>query len=179
MTLSEKQTGVLKGMLVGALTSVLFIVLGVCFNPFSYEMTIPLIDRLAILGYSLILPLAFLVMSVGRLAKHRFFTPEDIDGSGLSSGSAKAKILQGLLQNTLEQFGIALGIYVIWSLIMPGTWLSVIPLAAIVFAAGRCLFFWGYEKGAASRALGFALTFYSSVVMFVVLFIHVIVNVSI
>ena len=38
----------------------------------------------------------------------------------------------------------------------------LITLAAM-FGAGRLLFWWGYVRGAAARAFGFALTFYPSV----------------
>ncbi|WP_242482515.1 MAPEG family protein [Thiocystis violacea] len=73
--------------------------------------------------------------------------------------------LQTLLQNTLEQFSIALIAYLSWAVAMPAAWMSVIPLAAMTFAIGRILFFAGYKKGAPSRALGFTLTFYPSVLM--------------
>jgi len=44
-----------------------------------------------------------LLICIARLAKHRFFTPEDINGSALTSGTERARLLQALLQNTREQ----------------------------------------------------------------------------
>jgi len=81
-------------------------------------------------------------------------------------------MLQSLLQNTLEQTVIAIMVYMAWAVTMPAEWSSVVPMAAILFAVGRVLFFSGYEKGAPSRALGFALGFYSSVGMLVCVIGH-------
>ena len=48
---------------------------------------------------------------------------------------------------------------------MPQTWQAAVPAAAILFFVGRVLFWRGYAHGASARALGFALTFYPSVAM--------------
>ena len=50
---------------------------------------------------------------------------------------------------------------------MPWTWQAAVPAAAILFFLGRLLFWRGYSHGAPARALGFALTFYPTVVMLV------------
>ena len=50
---------------------------------------------------------------------------------------------------------------------MPHAWLGSIPAAALLFLIGRLLFFRAYEHGAAFRAVGFALTFYASVLMLI------------
>ena len=160
MQLSGKQTGVAKGMALAVLVSILIIVVGIFYDPFNIGATQNIKNRTEILGSSLLLPILVLLVSIARLARHRFFSPYDIDGSGLSTGSKKAVILQSLLQNTLEQAVLASGAYVVGCLTMPSSWLSVIPLCSIAFLIGRISFFIGYEKGAASRAFGFALTFY-------------------
>lgn len=167
MALTEKQTGVIKGMVVGMAIACAIVVGGSLFNPFTLDSSATIAERLSLAIQCLLLPAVFLVASVGRLAKHRFFTPQDIDGGGFSDDSQHAKTLQSLLQNTLEQFCIALAIYLAWAVIMPGQTLSVIPLAAVAFSIGRILFFVGYNGGAPSRALGFTLTFYPSAVMLV------------
>jgi uncharacterized membrane protein YecN with MAPEG domain len=167
MTLTEKQGGVLKGIVLGAITAFTIVIVGAWLNPFSFDQALTEIDRIVISIKSAMLPALFLAISVGRVAKHRFFTPEDIDGGGLSRGTEKAIILQSLLQNTLEQFCIALVVYLAWALIMPAAWMSVVPLAAITFGLGRIMFFAGYKNGAPSRAIGFALSFYPSIIMLV------------
>lgn len=165
---NKKQTGVLKGIVMGITISVSIIIIGAWHNPFFFNESLSEIEQLEIAIKSAFLPVMFLVISIARLAKHRFFSPEDIDGgAGLSADTEHARILQSLLQNTLEQFCIAFAVYLAWAVIMPATWMSVVPLAAIAFAVGRVMFFSGYMKGAPSRALGFALTFYPSVLMLI------------
>ena len=120
-------------------------------------------DRLHVLAVALLLPGMTLMVCIGRLAKHRFFTPEDIDGSALTQGTATARLLQALLQNTLEQLLLAVVVYLSAALLLPAHLLALILTAALMFTAGRVLFFRGYAGGAAQRAFGFALTFYSTV----------------
>ena len=103
MQLTKKQNGVLKGMILGMSMAISLVGLGSYFNPFGYQAAISLSNKLDIVALSLLIPALFLAVAIGRLAKHRFFTPEDIDGGGLSVGSEQAKVLQSLLQNTVEQ----------------------------------------------------------------------------
>ena len=167
MALTDKQTGVLKGMMKGGAIAIAIVVLGTLFNPFGFNELMPPINKLNTAIMWSLIPTIFLAISIGRLAKHRFFTPEDIDGGGLSVGSSRAKLLQSLLQNTFEQTVLATLVYCAWAVVMPVTWLSVIPLAAISFGLGRILFFVGYEKGAPSRAVGFTICFYPSLLMLI------------
>ncbi|PSU96902.1 hypothetical protein C0W35_00515 [Photobacterium kishitanii] len=172
MQLSKKQTGVFKGMALAMLISIIVISLTIFLDPFHYSTINQLSQKLTVLGLSLILPTLFLLVSIGRLAKFRFFSPEDIDGSGLTSATSEATVLQSLLQNTLEQIVITYCVYTAWCLLMPASWLSVVPLCSVLFAIGRIFFFRGYSQGAPARAFGFALTFYSTVLMFLVLVIY-------
>jgi hypothetical protein len=107
-----------------------------------------------------ILPLLTLMVSIMRVANHRFATPEDIDGGGLTVGTQQIQILRAILQNTLEQAVLAVGGYLLGSVALPLGWLRVIPAAALLFGAGRILFALGYARGAGGRALGFGLTAY-------------------
>ena len=107
-----------------------------------------------------ILPLLTLMVSVMRVANHRFATSEDIDGSGLTVGTQRVQILRAILQNTLEQSVLAVGGYLIGSVALPHGWLRVVPAAALLFVIGRILFTIGYARGAGGRALGFGLTAY-------------------
>ena len=54
--------------------------LGSYLNPFGYHESLHLFDRLSVAILSSLVPAIFLAVSIGRLANHRFFTPEDIDG---------------------------------------------------------------------------------------------------
>lgn len=116
-----------------------------------------------------ILLVAWLVAGVGMLARHRFFSPADIDGGGLSEGTAVAKMLQSILQNTLEQTVLALATHLIWAAVMPAHWQAAVPAAAMLFFIGRFLFWRGYASGAPARALGFTLSFYPTAVMLILI----------
>jgi hypothetical protein len=122
------------------------------------------------------LVIACLAINIGLLARHRFFTPDDIDGGGLTAGTSQARLLQSMLQNTLEQSVLALGVHLIFSAVMPRAWQAAVPVAAMLFVIGRVLFWRGYAAGAPHRALGFALTFYPQVVMLLVIGVWLVVG---
>ena len=174
MTLSHKQRGVMKGMASGAAIVVAGLVLGIVYSPVSLTADATMGGRLAFVLKADILIAVWLAMSISRLARYRFFTPEDIDGGGLTVGSQQAQVLQSILQNTLEQSVLAVFVHLIWVVVMPISWAPAVLAAAIMFFAGRALFALGYEKGAPSRALGFVLSFYPSVLMLAIVVIKVI-----
>jgi uncharacterized membrane protein YecN with MAPEG domain len=118
-----------------------------------------------LVSLSLLLPSIALFVAIVRLAKHRFFTPEDIDGSALTAGTAQAKLLQALLQNTLEQLALAVPIYLVALYNTSNSVHAAVPACACTFLLGRILFFATYKSGADARALGFALTFYPTVLL--------------
>ncbi|MBB6185373.1 MAPEG family protein [Oleiagrimonas soli] len=155
----------LHGMALGMTGALAVVGLGVWLNPFGYAHTLSLPTRLGVAARAIALPAACLMLAIGRLAAHRFRTPGDIDGSGLTQGSERANLLQALLQNTLEQTVLASAAYVAWAVAAPASWLSVVPLAALTFVGGRLLFFARYRHGAGARAFGFALTFYPTALM--------------
>lgn len=169
MKFTPKQSGVAKGMLLGFISSVIVVAMGLYFGPFGTNVSDDLGFRTNMLGNALLLPTVTLVISIARLARHRFVTSQDIDGSGLTVGSEQANILQSLLQNTLEQFCITLGVYTVWCFVMPINTISVPLLCSFTFLLGRALFFHNYQSGAPARALGFTLTFYPTVLMTIIL----------
>jgi hypothetical protein len=165
-SLSEKQTGVLKGMALALLISgaTLFFSLKLLGPKF---IVMSLGGRFALCALAMLLPALTLAYSIGRLARHRFFSPQDIDGSALSSGTSTAVLLQSLLKNSLEQALLALIAYASWCLLVPAVLLPAAPAAAVLFFVGRVMFFARYVQGAQARALGFALTFYPTVLLLV------------
>jgi len=112
-------------------------------------------------------PAAILLLCIARLAKHRFTTPVDIHGSARTEGTERAKLLQALLQNTLEQAVLAMPVYLAASLLFPARFLPLVAAAAAIFVVGRIQFFRGYASGAPSRAAGFGLTFYPNVALLI------------
>lgn len=111
----------------------------------------------------------WLLVSVGRLAGHRFFTPADIEGGGLTEGTPKARLLQSLIQNTLEQAVLAIVAYGAWLWLADDSRHGLAIVCAILFGIGRLLFFAGYSFGAPWRAFGFTLTFYPTVGLYLFL----------
>lgn len=167
MALTGKQRGVLKGMAIGATIALVAITGAILAGPILLQPEATVAERIAFALRADAFVALWLAISIGLLARHRFFTPEDIDGGGLTQGTATASILQASLQNTLEQTVLAVLTHLAWAVFMPVTWMSAIPVAVALFLVGRVLFVRGYRKGAPSRAAGFALTFYPSVVMLV------------
>lgn len=167
MALTSKQHGVLKGMIAGAVLAVVVLVVAIVMGS---SLLLPAASPGERIAFALRMD-AFLALwlgiSIGLLAKHRFFTPEDIDGGGLTHGTETAHILQATLQNTLEQTVLAVLVHAAWAVVMPIAWMAAIPAAVILFLLGRALFLRGYRGGAPSRALGFALTFYPSMFMLI------------
>ena len=165
---TAKQRGVVNGIVVGV-TVTLVVILGAIYaGPMALSLEATSGERIAFaLSVDAIIAL-WLGISIALLARHRFFSPEDIDGGGLTHGSETAKILQATLQNTLEQSVLAVLVHLSWAVLMPVHWISVIPAAAVLFLCGRVLFLRGYRGGAPTRALGFALTFCPSVLMLLI-----------
>ena len=162
MDLTEKQKGVIRGVIPAAVLAVV----GLCGVSLVIPMSaLPVDEPGARLAWAIqwaLLPMLTLMISIMRVANYRFASPEDIDGSGLTVGTDRVLVLRAILQNTLEQTMLAVAAYLIWATVMPHNWLRVIPVAALLFAAGRTLFALGYERGAPGRAMGFGLTAYPS-----------------
>src|SRR3954462_2196597 len=174
--LDSEQRGVAIGMASAFLTAVAMLALAAIFAGARIAASASMEFRLEILAASLIAPATSLFICIARLAKHRFFTPEDINGSALTEGTSRAKLLQSLLQNTLEQVALALPVYFICASIFPSHLLGLIPAAGAMFFVGRILFYVGYSGGAHSRAFGFAFTFYPTVVLGFIAVYHLVVR---
>lgn len=164
MGLTQSQRGVRRGMAAGLAVSGAMLGVIALLRPAGAVCGVSMTPSHAA-ALAAIAPVATLAVCVGRLAAHRFVTPEDIDGSGLAAGTGRARLLQSLLQNTLEQLALALPVYAAWCLLMPAGLAELVLVASSLFLCGRVLFFWGYRRGAAGRAFGFALTFYPTVVL--------------
>jgi len=158
--LTEQQKGVVRGVIQAVVLSVV----GLCGVSLLLPLNVLPVDEAgARLAWALqwaLLPVFTLMVSIARVGNYRFYSPEDIAGSGLTSGTAQVKVLRAVLQNTLEQTVLAVAAYMIWAVVMPHYWLGSIAIAALLFVAGRILFTRGYTRGAAGRAMGFGLTAY-------------------
>ncbi|WP_226893601.1 MAPEG family protein [Nisaea sediminum] len=165
MVLDLKQRGVLRNMLAALAVAAIVLGASVLWPPSVFAAPADLALRLALTLKWDALVLLCLIATIGNLARHRFFTPADIDGSGRTSGTGRAHMLQALLQNTLEQSVIAVIAHLVWTAATPTAWHGAVPAAVLIFVAGRVLFVAGYKGGAPARAFGFALTFYPTVLL--------------
>lgn len=160
--LTDKQKGVVRNVIPAAVLTVV----GLCGVSLLLPVSVlPADEPGARIAWALkwaLLPVLTLMVSIMRVANHRFSTPEDIDGAGLTDGTAQVRVLRAVLQNTLEQAVLAVAAYAIWAAVMPYSWLRLIPIAAMLFVAGRVLFARGYARGAPGRATGFGLTAYAT-----------------
>jgi len=116
-------------------------------------------DRLRTLGIAATVLGAWAAAAIGDVARRRFASPAAIDGG---DADPAVDIANAILRNTIEQAVLALLAYAALALVMPAARLPI-ALSVAMFSAGRLLFWSGYRDGAASRALGFGLTFYPSV----------------
>ena len=164
---TAKQRGVLKGIIAGVAITLVVIVGAILAGPMLLSPEATDGERIAFALKADAFIALWLGISVALLAHHRFFSPEDIDGGGLTHGTETANILQATLQNTLEQTVLAVLVHLGWAILMPVAWMSAIPAAVVLFLCGRVLFVRGYRSGAPSRAVGFALTFVPSVLMLI------------
>lgn len=168
MGLSQKQRGVLAGMAGAGILSIVLMGGAVWLAPSLLVPADNVESRLTLVLRWDLLVVFWLLAAIGNLARHRFFTPEDIDGSGLTAGTETAKRNQAVLQNTLEQVVLALSVHLAAAVLLPAPWVAAVPVAAVLFACGRFLFWRGYAGGAPARAAGFAMTFYPTVLLFFV-----------
>lgn len=104
-------------------------------------------------------PGLFLIAVIGFLAQRRFFNDGLIDGAPFVSGSPE-DIAQRVLCNTVEQLMLALAIWPFVALSLGG---AVVIALGLGFALMRGLFWLGYLISPPLRALGFAGTFYPTV----------------
>jgi uncharacterized membrane protein YecN with MAPEG domain len=126
-----------------------------------------LADRLVVLARADLFVLCWLAAGIGNVARLRFFSADDIAGSGFTVATEKVSRANAVLRNTVEQVALAVPVHAALAvLIASSAWLIV--ALAMLFSVGRLLFWIGYASGARARAFGFALTFYPSVASLVI-----------
>jgi len=122
--------------------------------------------RLAFAAHWLLVPGFCLLAGIGAAANRRFFIPDAIDGNPRTDNRALDINLR-YNRNTLEQTVLAAIAWLGLALALPESRLALIPELAVVFAAGRALFWAGYLFAPWARAFGFGLTFYPTVAAYI------------
>lgn len=150
--MTARRRTILTGMAAGALWA-----LAVVSAPSL--LGLPYLPAAAALPGAFLPPGLVLAAMIGRLAARRFFDDDLIDGAAPAPGSP-AWIDQKVLGNTLEQLSLALAIWPFAALTLGG---AVAIALGLSFALMRVLFWIGYRLSPPLRALGFAGTFYPTV----------------
>ena len=154
---SRTQVGVALGMAFGLLVTIL---------AFAWP-SLPIIpqDEGARMGLWLAASASvatWLLIGIALLARYRFFNSADINGGAFGDGTGGARLLQALIQNSLEQVVLAIPAYGAWVWLAPEGRRGLVVICA-------ALFILGYRFGAAARAPGFTLTFYPTVGLYIFL----------
>lgn len=108
-----------------------------------------------------LLVILWVAAGIANVARLRFFSEQDIAGSGAQQASDQVRIANAILENSFEQALLAIVTHLIVAATFAGSTPLIAALASL-FAVGRLLFWRGYKRGASGRAFGFALTFYPS-----------------
>ncbi|MGH6990155.1 MAG: MAPEG family protein [Stellaceae bacterium] len=170
--LSRTQLGVALGMASGFCLSAIIIVVGAHWQPFGSGAVPNFATRLQFALGASILVFVWLVAAIGDVARARFFSADDIEGSGLSRASAGMSVRLAILENTFEQAVLAAGAYLGLAAVSAQALVWIPPLV-LLFWIGRAAFWIGYRHGAVGRAFGFATTFYPSVFAYIVAIIAI------
>jgi uncharacterized membrane protein len=159
--MTRKQALVLVGMVLAA---VVLLALWLAAPEFSSVRPVAngAAARLAFAAQWLTVPGIALLVGIGFTANRRFFLADAIDGTQTPQSRALDIALR-YNRNTLEQTVLAAIAWLGLALALPQARLALIPELAILFAAGRALFWLGYLYAPWARAFGFALTFYPTV----------------
>lgn len=105
-----------------------------------------------------------LAYGIAAIARKRFFDTSVINGAASDTPNNAVAIDKALLQNTLEQVVLAVPAYFGLAAVAPDIASFLLGPLVLLFLVGRICFFAGYHKGAGSRAFGFGLTFYPTLV---------------
>ncbi|MHA6722124.1 MAPEG family protein [Sphingomonas sp. RS2018] len=142
------------------------VVLVAAFIVGSSQPAIPLADRLQFALRTDTLVVGWLLAAIANVARLRFFSEDDIAGSGAGGGTTRVRNAAAILQNTLEQVVLAVVTHMIVATTF-GHPQPILVALTCLFSVGRLSFWAGYGRGAHGRAFGFALTFYPSAIMLV------------
>lgn len=159
--LSAEQRKILRNMLLAMLLALVLTVIAVI-CPVSWHLS-----RVQSYFLALILPTCSYMVGIGRIASLRFFD-ESVSNPLLAANNLRLNIMKQYLSNTHEQLFFAVIVYALLSWFLPLEHIYLALLLSVCFVVGRLLFISGYSRGAGARSLGFALTFYSSLVGFLV-----------
>ena len=149
----RKRLFILSGMVLGLAWAVAIVAV-------PLGMGLPFLPAPLGLALGFIAPGLVLAAMIAVLAARRFMDSDLVDGADPLPATA-AQRDQAVLTNTVEQLVLAA---VLWPFVAQTLGGAVVVAMGLGFAAARLLFWLGYHIWPPLRALGFAATFYPSVV---------------
>jgi hypothetical protein len=159
--MTRKQQAVAIGMVAGTVCTAL--ILAYPIRRFGASVPTDATARIAFALRAGAIAMMWLLIAIANVARKRFFSPADIDGSGIASPSADLRIDAAVVQNTLEQAVLASVLYLSLASLPQQDGVAIIPPLLTLFCLGRLTFWIGYHVGGPWRAFGFAVTFYPTV----------------
>ena len=162
-----EQRRIVIGASLALLVTILVLVGGYLFVAMPLHVADGVGNRLVFAFRVDIVPLLWLLAAIVNVGNRRFLSRDDIQGAGFYPPSERLAIPVAILQNTLEQTVLAIGAHLVLATLLIGEELIILPLLALLFCIGRAVFWAGYGSGAGQRAFGFALTFFPTVIAYV------------
>lgn len=156
--MAAEERAIRRGTLLATAATLIGFVAAFQLVPAVADLPQALPDRLAFAVLCWAVPGFILLVAVLIVSTTRRFSAQDIGGQAAGPPSDRLAIKAAFLQNTLEQTVLSAGFYLGLAVVADGRWLALLPVAVILFAVGRILFYRGYHRGAQGRALGMALT---------------------
>lgn len=156
--MAAEERGIRRGTTLATVATLIGFVAAYNIAPSVTALPVTLPERLAFAALCWAVPGFILLVAIMIVSTTRRFSPSDIGGQAAGPPSDALAIKAAFLQNTLEQTVLAAGFYFALAAVAGGPWLSLLPVAVVLFAVGRVLFYIGYPRGAGGRALGMGLT---------------------
>lgn len=164
ISLSKDQKDIRAGMAAAVMVSLIWVWMGHRFFIPELPLWNSIGDRLAFVIKCDLFAVFMLLFGIGAIAGQRFFSKGAIDGRR-SDLPRPIEINLRYTQNTLEQLMLLIMAHLAFATTASGGELKVIPVLVSLFIFGRITFWIGYHQGAVSRAFGFVMTFYPTIVM--------------
>ena len=163
-SLTPQQKDVRVGMIAGAVFCVVWVWTGHAFMDIDLPLWVTTGDRMAYVAKCEIFAALPLLLGVMVVAGQRFFSDQAIEGQ--TEGLADAITINlRYIQNSLEQLVLLVMTHMAYAATAGSGDMKIIPILVSLFIVGRVCFWLGYHQSPLSRAFGFAVTFYPSVVM--------------
>lgn len=151
-TFRQQQRGVAVRMAAALAVTVVGIAAALYFAPnLAPSAAPPAAERVAMALQADLFVVVWLFASIANVARMRFLSPKDIDGSGGATASVAVRQANAVLHNTLEQVVLAVPVHLALAAVLARSQPLIIALV-VLFGLGRTLFWTGYAKGAAARA---------------------------